>query len=165
MAASPLGPHLAGGLGRLNPLIGLLEARPVEEEKASEPLRDHVIIAGLGLAGVQLAASLRARGDPACFGNVTSLKLLEHIGAPGARELVIAVNDTEAAMRATRAARRVAPKLFITARTTYMVDVERLIESGANRVISAEAAAAGEINRSVLARLDEDSSESAAEKA
>ena len=90
----------------------LLEAASTEAIAEAEhdrsPLRDHVIIAGAGLAGLQLARSLREleipyifvdlnaaniraavkRGDPACFGDVTSVELLEHIGAPPAFELV-----------------------------------------------------------------------------
>ncbi|MFH1842350.1 MAG: cation:proton antiporter, partial [bacterium] len=66
MLATPfglaLGPHLAGGLGKLSPLTRLLQVRTTEELRESESLRDHVIIAGYGLTGRNLAHSLTQIG-------------------------------------------------------------------------------------------------------
>ncbi len=169
MLATPfglaLGPHLAAGLGKLTPLTRLLQVRTIEEMRETEPLRNHVIIAGYGLTGRNLARSLTQigtryiivdlntenvrdaarQGEPACFGDVTSAEVLENLGAAEASELVIAINDPDATARATAAARLVAPDLRITVRTTYESDVKRLEEAGATYVITAETAAADAI--------------------
>jgi CPA2 family monovalent cation:H+ antiporter-2 len=178
MLATPfaivMGPHLAAGLGRLNPLTRLLEVRTTGDlEPAS--MRDHVIIAGYGLTGRTLADALAQTatryiivdintenvreaellGEPACFGDVTSIEVLEHLGAAHARELVIAINDADATGRATRAARQAAPNLRITVRTAYEIDVERLREAGATHVVTAEHAAAGAIVARVIGNADD----------
>ena len=179
MLATPfglaMGPRLAGGLGKLSPLTRLLQVRTTEEMHDAEPLRDHVIIAGYGLTGRNLARSLTSngtryiivdintenvrdaaqRGEPACFGDVTSAEVLEHLGTAEARELVIAINDPDATARATRAARLAAPNLRITVRTAYDDDVERLQKAGATHVVSAEAAAADAIIAKVFGSRDD----------
>ena len=139
-----------------------------------KPLRNHVIIAGYGLTGQSLGralAQIGARyiivdintenvrdavrlGEPACFGDVTSVEVLEHLGAAEARELVIAINDPDATSRATRAARRASPDLRITVRTAYKADVKRLEEAGATHVLAAEVAVAGAITERVIRNVD-----------
>jgi CPA2 family monovalent cation:H+ antiporter-2 len=177
MLATPfglaLGPHLAAGLGKLSPLTRLLQVRTTEEME-TESLNNHVIIAGYGLTGRSLARSLARigspyiiadlntenvrdaarRGEPACFGDVTSPEVLRYLGAAKASDFVIAINDLDATVRATRAVRRVAPDLRITVRTAYQIDVERLESAGATFVIAAESAAASVITDRVLSMLD-----------
>ena len=183
MLATPfglaLGPHLAAGLGKLNSLTRLLKVRTTEEVKETEQLRNHVIIAGYGLTGRNLARSLTRIGTPyiivdintgnvrdaarlgeaACFGDVTSAEVLEHLAVAEASELVIAINDPDATARATRAARLAAPDLRITVRTTYDSDVKRLDQAGATHVVTAEAAAADAIVDLVLENIDDNPEE------
>ncbi len=177
MLATPfglaLGPHLAGGLSKFSPLTRFLEVRTTAELRDSDPLRDHIIIAGYGMTGRSLARSLTERGvryiivdfnsenvrdasqrgEPACFGDVTSAEVLECLGTAEARELVVAINDADATARVTRAARRAAPDLLITVRTAYEADVERLLAAGATHVVAAEAAAADAISERVLGNI------------
>jgi len=179
MLATPfglaLGPHLAGGLGKLDPLTRLLQVRTTEEMQEIESLRNHVIIAGYGLTGRNLARELTQigtryivvdintenvrdaarQGEPACFGDVTSAEVLEHLGVADAAELVIAINDPDATARTVGAARIAAPDLRITVRTAYDADVERLKEAGATQVVAAEAAAADAIVDLVLGNIDD----------
>jgi len=181
MLATPfglaLGPHLAGGLGKLDPLTRLLQVRTTEEMQEIESLRNHVIIAGYGLTGRNLARELTQigtryivvdintenvrdaarQGEPACFGDVTSAEVLEHLGVADAAELVIAINDPDATARTVGAARIAAPDLRITVRTAYDADVERLKEAGATQVVAAEAAAADAIVDLVLGNIDDSS--------
>ncbi len=160
-----MGPHLASGMGRLTPLTRLLQVRTTEEMSETKSLRDHVVIAGYGLTGQTLAVALAEldvryiivdintenvrdavrRGEPACFGDVTSAEVLEHLDIADAGQFVIAINDPDATARATRAARHAAPDLRITVRTAYDIDVDRLMEAGATQVVTAETAAAGVI--------------------
>jgi CPA2 family monovalent cation:H+ antiporter-2 len=94
-------------LGKLNFLTRILQVRTTEEMRETEPLRNHVIIAGYGLTGRNLARSLTQigarhivvdlntenvrdaarQGEPACFGDVTSAEVLEHLGVAEASEL------------------------------------------------------------------------------
>jgi K+:H+ antiporter len=167
------GPHIAAGAGRIRVLtqyLGVREAGETAEQFAG--LQDHVIVAGMGVAGAELARSLREsgiayilvdlnpesvrravrNGEPACFGDVTSPEVLEAVGAPHARELVLAINDPGAALRAVGAARRIAPDLHIVIRSRYVGDVKRLLTAGANKVVPAELEAAAAIASYVLDR-------------
>jgi CPA2 family monovalent cation:H+ antiporter-2 len=177
MLATPfalaLGPHLASGLGRLGPLARLLQVRTTEEQGETDAPRNHVIIAGYGLTGQTLARSLvktRTRyiivdlntenvrdatqqGEPAYFGDVTSPEVLAHLGVADASELIIAINDPDATVRAVRTARRAAPNLRIIVRTTYEDDVKRLEKAGATQVFAAETAVASVIVDRVIGDL------------
>jgi len=182
MLATPfglaLGPHLAAGLGQVDPLTRLLAVRTTQEMETSS-LRNHVIIAGYGLTGRALARALARvgtpyviadinadnvrtaarRGEPACFGDVTSAEVLGHLGVTRASDIVLAINDPDATVRATRSVRRAAPDLRITARTAYEIDAPRLELAGANHVVAAETAAAGVITGHVLGLLGHDTEE------
>jgi len=166
-------PRVSAGMGRAPVITRRLQVRtPGEKDGLSHVLHDHVIIAGYGLAGQELAHSLEDLGIPflvvdlnaenvrraieqampAYFGDVTSPEVLESLGAGRARELVVVINDTGAAERAIRAARTVAPDLPVVVRATYATDVNRLIRAGATEVVTAELEASVEVTRRVLAR-------------
>ncbi len=133
-------------------------------------MSEHVIIAGYGLTGQNLAHALEQSARPyiivdlnaenvrradrlgqtAVFGDITSAEVLEHLAAENAAELVIAINDPDATVHAIGAARLVSPDLRITVRTAYIADEDRLIDAGATVVITAEAAAADTIVAQVL---------------
>jgi CPA2 family monovalent cation:H+ antiporter-2 len=172
-----LGPRLAAGAGRITPLSRLLRVRDVADEPPMEELRDHVIVAGYGFAGRQLARSLRTyelpyvvidlnvenvrragrEGVPAYFGDVTSPEVVDHLGITRARELVMTVNDPDAAVRAVTLARTLAPKIRIIARVAYLDDKPRLHRAGADDVVAAEVEAAAEIAYLILKNHDADS--------
>lgn len=181
MLATPfllaLGPHIAAAALRIRPFTRLLETRtPVGSLESEKPHHDHVIIAGYGIAGQELANSLTQCGIPyivldlnadnvqevaraggsAYYGDVTSTDVLAHLGAAQARELVLVINDSGAVERGVRAARRIAPKLPILVRAPYVADIESLLNSGATDVVPAELEAAAEITRRVLARHEID---------
>jgi len=165
-----LGPRLAAGAGRITPLTRLLQVRSIGEELPSGELQDHVIIAGYGFAGRQLARSLRSCDFPyvvvdlnvenvrlavrdgvlASFGDVTSPEVLDHLGIARAREMVMTVNDPDAARRAVILARSLSPKIRIIARAAYLEDKPRLLEAGADEVVAAEVEAAVEITYLIL---------------
>ena len=168
--ALQLGPRLAAGAGKVSRLIRLLDVPVPETESKNRGLTDHVIVAGYGVTGQELAECLAAsgvphivvdlnsenvrmaarHGVPAYFGDITSLEVLEGLGVKRARELVVAVNDPDAAARAVRAARRIAPELNIIVRALYVIDIERLLQAGASDVVAAEAEAAAEISARIL---------------
>jgi CPA2 family monovalent cation:H+ antiporter-2 len=165
-----LGPRVAAGVGRFTLLTRLLKVESLEEQHPKEELSDHVIIAGYGVAGRELARALERCHMPyvvvdlnvdnvrqatrdgyrAYFGDVTSPDVLEHLGIATARELVLTVNDPEAALRAVRQPRRMSGALEIIARAPYLEDEARLRAAGASRVVVAEVESAVEIVRQIL---------------
>ena len=148
-----------------------MQVRCPEPDSSAAEMADHVIVAGYGLAGEMAAAALREMGIPlvvldlgpehvrraseaghgAYFGDVTSEEVLAHLSLKKARRLVVAINDTEASVRAIRAARHLAPGVPILARSTFASDSERLLAAGADQVVAAEEAAAHELESRVLA--------------
>ena len=135
-------------------------------------MRDHVIVAGYGVAGEELVKSLKAcgiayvlvdlnpesvrraveSGEPAFFGDITAPEILNSLGASRARELVVAINDPRAAERAVRAARHRHPDLPILVRSQYLGDLPGLLSAGATEVIPAELEAAVEMATRIMIR-------------
>ena len=166
------GPHLAAGLGRVGLLVRLLDVKPATEARDDHVWEDHAIVAGYGITGEELAKALKkvdvpylildmnpenvrraaANGEPAFFGDVTSPEVLEVVGAHEAKELVLVINDPDAACRAVRAARSCAPELHIVVRTRYVGEIPQIREAGADEVIAAEQEAANSMVAYVLKR-------------
>lgn len=128
-------------------------------------LRDHVIIGGYGLTGQELARVLQARGVPfviadlnpdnvqraraagqrALFGDVASPTVLAQLDAEHAREIVLVVNDPNAAERAIRAVRAIAPRARLVVRTPLLADVAPMRMAGASEVVPMELETAAEV--------------------
>lgn len=168
-----LGPRLAENSAKLDPLFKLVGVRnSLDAVAMSGGYRDHVIIAGFGLTGRELAFSLKtfdipyvivdlntenvraaiAQGEPAYFGDITKQDVLEHLGAERAREIVLVVNDPTAAERSLSAIRRVTTKAHVLVRSRFLADVDGLRRAGASEVIPAELEAALAVTDRVLAR-------------
>ncbi len=133
-------------------------------------MENHVIIAGFGMNGKNVARVLRATrvpyivvdlndvqvregraaGEPMFYGDVNRPEILERLGAPRARILVLAISDPMATRRAVAVARRLSPGLFILVRTRYLADVDDLLHLGANAVIPEEFETSVEIFSRVL---------------
>lgn len=169
------GPALLERLERLVPLDRLLPGfRPSGFRPVQEPIANHVIIAGYGLNGRNLASALRAinapylivelnsqtvrdaraRGEPAFYGDATREEILRALGAERARLLVIAISDPAATRRMVRVARGLNPTVHIIARTRYVVEIPELTRLGANAVIPEEFETSIEIFARVLAHYD-----------
>ncbi len=120
--------------------------------------RGHVVLVGYGLTGRTLGRVLTAldvpwvaveanarsveealrRGEDVIFGDATSPELLEHLGVAGARAIAVSVNDplsTRQVVEITRQLNREAP---VFARTRYVLEVDRLAETGATDVVADE---------------------------
>ncbi len=150
--------------------VSHLPGSPHEETPQSLLLRDHVVIAGFGLNGRNLARVLRAvsishivvdlepeaivqcgeEGSAAIVGNVTQPEILKQLGVTRARVLVLALSDPFASRHAARVARQLAPHLFILVRTRSVEDIDALYEAGANLVIPEEFETSIEIFTAVL---------------
>jgi len=162
-------PSIAAALERR--AAGRAGAREPAEEEPGAVLENHVIVAGYGMNGKNLARVLRATrvpylvvdindalvregkeaGEPMLFGDVNSPGILERAGVERARVLVLAISDPMATRRAVALARRASPHLFILVRTRYVADVDDLIALGASAVIPEEFETSVEIFARVLA--------------
>jgi len=136
----------------------------------SELRHDHVVIAGFGLNGRNVARVLRATrlphvvldldpellavagqdGSPVLLGDVTSALIQKQAGVPRARVLVVAVSDPPATRRAVRIARSLSRDVFIVVRTRLVAEIDELHALGANLVIPEEFETSIEIFTAVL---------------
>jgi len=129
-------------------------------------LKDHIIIAGYGITGKSVARAAEITGIPYMviemnpdiirrekstrrpyfiFGDAAHEELLEHAGIHDARALVVVVSDQEAVPRIVHTAHRLAPDLYIIARTQHIRHAQDLLDLGADEVVSEEYEAAREI--------------------
>ena len=165
------GPALMDRLERWIPLDKFLPGfRPRGITPVKDTVGDHVIIAGYGLNGRNLASALRAidvphlivelnsqsvrqarsRGEPAFYGDATREEILRALGIDRARMFVVAISDPAATRRMVRVARSLNPKVHIIARTRYIVEIAELTALGANVVIPEEFETSIEIFARVL---------------
>jgi CPA2 family monovalent cation:H+ antiporter-2 len=167
-----MSPKFAAGVTKFGMLQRYMGLDNVDEQQHAQRLRDHVIIAGYGIAGQELASALRLQDipyaivelnaetvrklrqkkEPVFFGDVISEEMLHRLGIHHARELVIAISDPNAALRALGAARRLVPDLPILIRARYVGEVPELLDVGATNVVPSEYESAVEIVSQVLSR-------------
>jgi len=169
------GPAMLDALEKVVRLDRLLPGfRPRDFAPVQHPVTDHVVIAGYGLNGRNLAAALhsihapylivelnaqtvrkaRAAGELAFYGDATREEILRALGIERARMLVIAISDAAATRRIVRVARELNPKLYIIARTRYVVEIPELTHLGADVVIPEEFETSIEIFARVLAQYN-----------
>jgi len=133
-------------------------ARDLQEVAPPEPHRDHVLIVGFGLAGLNVARvlrarrisyvvvdtnaatvrSARARGEPIHYGDATRPGLLERLDVTRARLVVVAVSDPPATREIVSLIHSTAPTVAVLVRTRYVLDVDTLESAGATSVIAEE---------------------------
>lgn len=141
-------------------------------DKPVRDLQDHVVIAGYGLNGRNLAHVLREAGisyvilelnpdtvrkasaerERIIFGDVASRTILKEARIDKARSIVFAISDPAATRRGVRAAREMNSGLFILVRTRYASEIDELYSLGANDVIPEEFETSIEIFTRVLDR-------------
>jgi CPA2 family monovalent cation:H+ antiporter-2 len=171
--AIAFGPHLAGSAARIPWLNRALDAQPPGVD-SEEPHRDHVLVAGYGMAGRAVCRELRRRGVPylavdlnpdnvhaahdagdrAVLGDFIQVEVLEELGCAEARLVVVAINDPKATESATRTIKTVAPGVPILVRTAYEMDRDSILAAGADRVVTAESTASEAMVRACIEALD-----------
>jgi len=174
MGLTPLCMKLAPGLAEA--VVGRLPARWSRGRgllaRGEKPLQiaDHVIIAGFGVNGKNLAKVLKhlaipytiietnpytvkgekRRGEKVVFGDASQQEVLHHARIEKARVMVIAISDAAASRRVAAMARQLNPSIFIIVRTRYLLEVEPLYKIGVNEVIPEEFETSVEILSRVL---------------
>ena len=176
MLATPfllrVAPIVADGAAQL-PLVRWLDGRPqLEGDVRGMPLKDHVIIAGFGLNGRNVARALtaanipylvlemnpetvrvdRQKGIPIAYGDAAQEAVLRHAHIEAARVVVVAISDAAATRRVVELARRLNPGVYLIARTRYSQEVGPLSALGANEAIPEEFETSIEIFARVLRR-------------
>jgi len=136
------------------------------------PLANHVIIAGYGVNGQNLARVLRETGipyvivetdsevvvglmkedHPVVFGDITRKDILMNIGITEAQLIVFAISDPQATRTGVHLARSQNPNLHIIVRTRLVSEIDELSRLGADEVIPEEFETSIEIFTRVLAQ-------------
>lgn len=136
----------------------------------------HAIVVGAGLVGRRVTTQLETTGYDVCLidqipinlhpfaqegfhtitGDATDAEIMELAGAANASLLVICIADDVAALRIVRRQRAGSADCYILVRCRFQANVSKLLDAGANQVVSEEAQASEGL-LGVLALLDEQS--------
>jgi CPA2 family monovalent cation:H+ antiporter-2 len=139
----------------------------------ARPRAGHVVIAGFGLNGQNLARVLRSvhlphlvvdlnpdlpaaahrEGSPALVGDISHPLIQRRAGVPRAEVLVLALSDAVATAQACRVARASSGELFIIVRTRHVDEIDQLYATGASQVIPEEFETSIEIFTAVMREL------------
>lgn len=183
MAVNPFiihgAPNIADRLMRL-PLperlrIGLYRTEGLRKDSSMAQIpTDHLIIAGFGYAGKNVASAARAagiphvivdinpvtvrtereKGVPIFYGDASQQSVLEHAGITSAKVLMISVPHPEMTAVITAMARSLNPSLYILARSRFIAEMGRLRVAGADEVIPDEYQTTVEFIHRVVSRFN-----------
>ena len=140
------------------------------KEKQFGQMQDHVIIAGFGLNGRNLAHVLketginyviiemnpdtvrkeRLKGENIIYGDIGNFEVLKSALITQAKVLVIAISDRSTSRRALKLAKDMNPKIHVIVRTRFMKETDELVKMGAAMVIPEEFETSIQIFRKVL---------------
>jgi monovalent cation:H+ antiporter-2, CPA2 family len=144
-----------------------------DPRKPGRDLAGHIIVAGYGLNGRNLAHVLKesgipyvilelnpvtvreaaAEGEPIIFGDVSSPTILKEAGIGRAKAIVFAISDPSMTRRGVRAAKTLNPAVFAIVRTRYTTEIDELLKTGADDVIPEEFETSIEIFTRVLEKF------------
>lgn len=133
----------------------------------------HVIIIGYGVVGRHIAHSCRTakvpyivlemnpdtvkeekkKGEPIYFGDATHESVLSHVNIMQAKVVAVVINDSPAARRVVKLARRMNRDIYIIVRTRYQQDMVVFYQLGANDVIPDDFGSSVEVFTRVMNRF------------
>ena len=139
-------------------LPGHTTAHVEQTEGKQIRMKGHVIIAGYGLNGRNLARVLgetevpylgldldgdlvsreTKHGVPVYYGDATNSHVLRHMKIEDAKVLVIAISDPFTTRRIVQVAKGINPKLHVVVRTRYLSEFEELHNLGVDDVVPEE---------------------------
>ena len=163
-------------LFKLSPFIsaasGSLESTKQPLTDNQEKLHGHVIVAGFGLNGSNLARVLKetgikyvvtelnpdtvkrekAKGEKIIYGDISKEEILKAINVDKASIIVYAISDPAVTRMSLQLVKKINPHIYALVRTRYVTEVDELIKLGADDVIPEEFETALQIFRKVLER-------------
>jgi len=159
MFATPFIIQAAPRIAEISRKVFRSRSQPADQVGAVPRLmKDHVIVAGYGLNGQNLARVLKETtipfviidldpetvkdalkmNAPILFGDVSSKEVLNASGIKTAKVIVFAISDPGIIKAAVKISRALNPDIFIIVRTRYVVEIDELYKLGANQVIPEE---------------------------
>ncbi len=147
-----------------------IKKEDVNTVSGTEKFQDHVIIAGFGLNGRNLAKVLkesginyiiiemnpdtvkqeRAKGEHIIFGDISREEVLHAAGIHTAKVFVVVISDRTISRRVIRTAKNLNNDLFVLVRTRFISETDELKKLGADLVIPEEFETSIQIFSSVL---------------
>lgn len=138
--------------------VPVIHNKPDDKIISSAKYKNHVIIAGFGLNGRNLARVLtetgikyvvielnpqtikheKKKGEDIIFGDVARKEILQKAGIEAALVLVIAISDPASSRRALMLAKQINQHIHVIVRTRYINEITELIKLGADEVIPEE---------------------------
>ena len=129
-----------------------------EELGEVQPIKDHVILVGMGSIGKQMTKACnqfnvpilavdmnpiiveqqQAAGVPIIYGNASNESVLKELRVTSAQCIVISASTYEGTLKTIDAARRLNPDIHIIVRTKYLRNIDEVIEAGADEVVPKE---------------------------
>lgn len=161
---------------KLSPFIAGKSSALEKDKKHSEIYLDnlhaHVIIAGFGLNGSNLARVLKetgiryivtelnpdtvkkekAKGEKIIYGDISKEEVLKAIKIDKANIIVYAISDPAVTKMSLKLVKKINPNIYSLVRTRYVNEVDELKKLGADDVIPEEFETALQIFRKVLER-------------
>ena len=155
-------PHLARRTEAWQRVHHWLPSRTIAHVEQTEGkqirMKGHVIIAGYGLNGRNLARVLgeteipylgldldgdtvsreAKHGVPVYYGDATNSHVLRHMRIEDAKVLVIAISDPFITRRVVQVAKGINPRLHVVVRTRYLRELDELHKLGADDVVPEE---------------------------
>ncbi len=158
-------PVIAHKFGRFDPMKN-------SEKRIKKELTDHVIIAGFGLNGKNLARVLKEtgirylvielnpetiraekeKGENIIYGDITREDILHASNLEKANIIVFAISDPSSTKIALRLAKKLNPSIYTVVRTRYINEIDDLSHLGADSVIPEEFETSLQIFSKVLER-------------
>jgi CPA2 family monovalent cation:H+ antiporter-2 len=157
-----LAPGIAGKSAKLY--------KPKSKQKLIDEVQNHVIIAGFGLNGRNLAHVLKEtgikyviiemnpdtvkkeklKGENIIYGDIGNYEVLKTALIHKAKVFVIAISDRSTSRRAVKVAKQLNPNVNLIVRTRFMRETDELVKLGADAVIPEEFETSIQIFRQVL---------------
>lgn len=164
-------PVVASRVVRLLRLAGALRAAPADS--AGSPAEGHVIVVGLGPAGLDIVHALveagisvvvvelnvravrqaEREGIRAVVGDAADEGVLRHLGIDRARAIVVTVPDLRSSATIIAHARALAPHVPVVARARYHIHAIHFLAAGAHVVVDEEREVGKRIGAEVRAIL------------
>ncbi len=161
---------------KLSPFIAgktsALEKNTKLNQSELENLHAHVIIAGFGINGSNLARVLKetgikyivtelnpetvkrekAKGEKIIYGDISKVEVLQAVKIEKASIIVYAISDPAVTKMSLKLAKKLNPHIYALVRTRYVNEIDELRKLGADDVIPEEFETALQIFRKVLER-------------